>query len=713
MNPPAVIFHKQLGDVLLLEPALAKLSAAYGQKVVLSTRLNFEPMVRLMKNVEMAGLLPTHGVSRIISFSPRPRAAIKTLLTGCDSKVAVFKDPSGIHWWHRFIYMSGCPVMPDGGGYKAEYFYRVMPCDTTLPYRPPRLIAPPEEWQPKSLPESYTLLHATSAWKRKTWPAQKWATVLDTLHDAGMGPFVCTSGPVFWEIEFVNSIQRASRAHIINFAGKTKLENYLSLVANANLVLCIDSSATHLAAAFKRPSVTLFGPTNSKEWHYHSGLSRLIDARQFTSSPAPKTDVIPVEAVCETTLHLWKDTKVANRSRKAPVFTPPSPSASLSPRRHRILYVYSGKAHPLNAGLDFVALQQLKALTVAGYMVTFVSRGRYEHQNVENLCLPFTPANLLSFLPAKYYYSLQHRFFSELGASVLRHNYFDAVIGWEGGSKTLFQAARLRKVPCLLNCPMIHTRIYGSGEFAGKHRWPALPASDLVEEYNLATLLMTASECATKSFVESGIAENKIINITRGADIARFSRPVREDESVGKRPFRAVFYGRVGNRKGILQTLKAWKKAALPDAELWILGAMDREVQKAFDSHLSSNVQYFGYVRNAEKLLPQCHVQILPTEAEGMAKTLIEGASCGCVTLTTKESGFPIIEGKTGFYIERENIEMIASNLKFLASENCDLERMREASSEFVHRNLTWNHFSEKFLCAVNRVIRNNALVSG
>ena len=414
MNPPAVIFHKQLGDVLLLEPALAKLSAACGQKVVLSTRLKFEPMVRLMRNVEMAGLLPTQGVSKIISFSPRPRAALKTLFTHCDSKTAFFRNPSGIEWWHQFIYQGGCQVMPDEEEYKARYFYRVMPCNTTFSYRPPTLIPPPEEWQPKALPESYTLLHATSAWKRKTWPARKWAAVLNTLHDAGMGPFVCTSGPVSWEIEFVKSIQEASRAHIINFAGKTSLKNYLSVLANANLVLCIDSSATHLAAAFQRPSVTLFGPTNPKEWHDSSALSRLIDARQFTDSSAPGTDVIPVDAVCETAQLLWKATTVANRTPKRTVFAPPSTSASRPLYRPRILYVYSGKAHPARAGVDYVTRQQLKALTDAGYAVTFVSRGKYEHENVENVCLPFTPANLLSFLPARYYYSLQDHFFLNL-----------------------------------------------------------------------------------------------------------------------------------------------------------------------------------------------------------------------------------------------------------------------------------------------------------
>ena len=46
---PLVIFRKQLGDVLLLEPALAKLAASTGGSVMLATRPGFEPLLELME----------------------------------------------------------------------------------------------------------------------------------------------------------------------------------------------------------------------------------------------------------------------------------------------------------------------------------------------------------------------------------------------------------------------------------------------------------------------------------------------------------------------------------------------------------------------------------------------------------------------------------------------------------------------------------------
>ena len=86
---------------------------------------------------------------------------------------------------------------------------------------------------------------------------------------------------------------------------------------------------------------------------------------------------------------------------------------------------------------------------------------------------------------------------------------------------------------------------------------------------------------------------------------------------------------------------------------------------------------------------------------EGMAKTLVEGAACGCVSLVTRESGFPVLEGKTGFYIERSDTDLIARILKRLASDRSALGKMHEDAADFVKHNLSWECFSEKFLIEV------------
>ena len=701
MNRPVVIFHKQLGDVLLMEPALDKLSAASGTNVILNTRAAFAPLVQLMPSVEPAGTLPSEAASTVISFSPRPRAAIKAALTPADKKLAIFNKPSQIRWWHRLIYPDGCSVLGDASLYKGRYFFDAMPCEERISYRPPSLTPPPSHWLPQGLPGDYVVLHGTSAWKRKSWPAESWAAALNVLHDSGIGPFVCTSGPDEWEKAFIRSIQTATRASVINLAGNTSLQNYLAIIANARLVLCIDGSATHIAAAFRRPCVTLFGPTNPLHWHYHSTLSTLIDARRFVDHHNPPTASIPVEPVTAAAQKLWKDFPAIATSHNpdtssAAELFPPPPTAP----RAKILYVYSGKARERNQGLDLVVRQQLKALTDANYDVTFMSRGKFVHPLMHNLCMPFTPANLFSYLRANYYYNLQHRFFAWLGSLMVIQNKFDAVIGWEGSSLKLFQEARSKRIPCLLNCPVVCAIPNQTAEkpLTASSRWPLQSAIQLDKEYQLATKLLTASEVARITFLKAGFPRDKVVNIQRGADITRFAPAPKN-----RRPFRAVFFGRVCRRKGIFQVIEAWNKAALSESELWIIGSIEKEIEPEVRAKLPANARLFGHRTDPETLLPQCHVQILPSAAEGMAKTLIEGAACGCVSLVTRETGFPLNEGKTGYYIERDDTDEIARRLSFLASADCPLDSMARDSASFVQSMLDWGQFRQRFVETVQQ----------
>jgi ADP-heptose:LPS heptosyltransferase len=143
------------------------------------------------------------------------------------------------------------------------------------------------------------LIHTTSAWPEKSWSAQAWAHTLAELAGQAMGPFVLTGGNAAWEREYVADIERACSAPLINLCGKTGLQAYLAVVANADMLLGIDGSSAHLANAFGVPTLTLFGPSNPKTWHYSSETSIALDAREFTDATPPPVAAIPAEAVVQ------------------------------------------------------------------------------------------------------------------------------------------------------------------------------------------------------------------------------------------------------------------------------------------------------------------------------------------------------------------------------------------------------------------------------
>jgi ADP-heptose:LPS heptosyltransferase len=50
----------------------------------------------------------------------------------------------------------------------------------------------------------------------------------------------------------------------LNLCGRTSLPGLVAIIARADLVICHDSGASHIAAALNRPLVCITGPTNPR-----------------------------------------------------------------------------------------------------------------------------------------------------------------------------------------------------------------------------------------------------------------------------------------------------------------------------------------------------------------------------------------------------------------------------------------------------------------
>lgn len=295
---PLVILHKQLGDVLLLEPALHKLASAAQGKVMLATRPEFAPMIELMQDVIPMPAGSFRRASEVVSFGPRLRAGLIALTTAAQRKCLIAFREDQLKPWHSLVYRQGTHVVKSAGRYRAQYYYDAMPGTDGVPFRLPQLMTPPGSWRNEFLPDDYVLLHLTSAWQDKSWPASAWAKVLDQLGDVGIGPFVVTGGPAEWERAYVAELESQTKTPLINLCGKTSLKGYLSAVASARALLCIDGSSSHLASAFGVPALTLFGgASNPAQWHYPTELARSLDARDFSGVEAAPISDIPVSAV--------------------------------------------------------------------------------------------------------------------------------------------------------------------------------------------------------------------------------------------------------------------------------------------------------------------------------------------------------------------------------------------------------------------------------
>lgn len=138
--------------------------------------------------------------------------------------------------------------------------------------------------------EPYAILHPGTARPEKFWVADRWAEIARHLIEAHNLRVIITSTADNAEHAHATEIQSAIRDPKSAIATPSDLCTFTSLLAHAAVVISVDTAAVHLAAAFQRPQVALFGPTNPFHWRPRHERAAVVSAAQ---PDAPMTDFMP------------------------------------------------------------------------------------------------------------------------------------------------------------------------------------------------------------------------------------------------------------------------------------------------------------------------------------------------------------------------------------------------------------------------------------
>ncbi len=157
--------------------------------------------------------------------------------------------------------------------------------------------------------------------------------------------------------------------------------------------------------------------------------------------------------------------------------------------------------------------------------------------------------------------------------------------------------------------------------------------------------------------------------------------PVTIPQRCNKEKVTLLFCGRVGERKGAFDLIKAF--ANLPAAtrnssELILAGDGDieqgKELVKSFN--LVDKIKFLGWVdsKQRDSLLNQADVFILPSYNEGLPMAILEAMAWGLPIISTPVGGIPelVITHKNGFLVTPGHIEQLSQVIQSL-TENQEL----------------------------------------
>ena len=233
--------------------------------------------------------------------------------------------------------------------------------------------------------------------------------------------------------------------------------------------------------------------------------------------------------------------------------------------------------------------------------------------------------------------------------------------------------------------------------------------------YRGADAVVANAEFARESLLRIGVPESRIIKITPGVDLDRFSpRPTRE-ELIDKWNLRGkkvvLTVARLISRKGHDLVLRAIARLTreLPDVVYLIVGRGPEEqrLQKlAAELGITDSVRFAGHV--PEELLPDCYnvcdvfAMLNREEAngdlEGFGMVFLEASAMGKPVIGGRSGGTAdaILEGKTGFRVDASQPDELTTSLGMLLKDTNLRHQLGNAGRDRVQREFQWRDRARK-----------------
>ena len=218
-------------------------------------------------------------------------------------------------------------------------------------------------------------------------------------------------------------------------------------------------------------------------------------------------------------------------------------------------------------------------------------------------------------------------------------------------------------------------------------------------EYEEADAITVSSEFVARTMREQGVPSNKLVLTPLGFDPGRF-RPAPKQDDV----FRVLFVGSISLQKGVPYLLEAFRKLALPNAELVLAGGAFPD-SRVFLPGYKGVYRHQPFVPQAD--LPQIYnsasVFVLPSLQDGFGMVVCEAAACGVPVIITENVGAVIRDGQDGFVVPIRDSDALADRLLRLY-EDPNLRRSMGESARSYVQQFTWEAHSEKLIEAYRRI---------
>jgi starch synthase len=263
-----------------------------------------------------------------------------------------------------------------------------------------------------------------------------------------------------------------------------------------------------------------------------------------------------------------------------------------------------------------------------------------------------------------------------------------AVYAYEDGARRTFERARRRDLGRIWDLPLPHYATIEETLVAEFHRWPGAALGPPHREPDWKQRRKDAElGLATKISVASAFTKKSLERFDLRVPIlvTPYGFPVESFTPKSVPPGGKLIVLSVGThdlRKGTPYLLEAWKKAAIPDAELHLVGPL--RLAKSFVDGYAGTFQHWPHVAKSELGARYAAADVLafPTLGDGFGLVIQEAMCSGTPVITTACGGGPecITDGVEGWLVPPRDIDALVERFRFCAANRDRLFPMGRAA---------------------------------
>jgi starch synthase len=229
-------------------------------------------------------------------------------------------------------------------------------------------------------------------------------------------------------------------------------------------------------------------------------------------------------------------------------------------------------------------------------------------------------------------------------------------------------------------------------------------------EYAEADRITVPSGFAHRTFVQQGVAPEKLRMLPYGVNLSRFE----PDGAPPEGRFDVLFVGGMSLRKGVPYLAQAFDKLEHPAKSLTFVGAPSAALIDILRRRKlwPESARVLGHVPQAElkTLMSRSHVMVLPSVEDGFGVVLMQAMACACPVIGTDNTGAPdlVSDGAEGYIVPICDVDALAERLQHLADHPDERAAMARKAIAKIRGLGGWRAYGDNAMAIYKEVIAKN-----